>query len=79
MKTKAQMIRAEPRIRMPGLADALAEEAQDPPGVDQAGDPDAEAGDLPEGVEPAARNVEPAGHRIVCSSGLVASRIAVKT
>ena len=55
MKTKAQMIRAEPKIRMPGLAQPLAEELEDPAGVDLAGDLDAEAGDLAEGVEPAAR------------------------
>ena len=79
MKTKAQMISAEPRIRMPGLAQALAEEAKRPARVDEAGDAGAEAGDLAEGVEPAARDVEPADHRIACSSGLVASRTAVKT
>ena len=38
MKTKAQMISAEPRIRMPGLPQALAEEPQDPAAVDEAGD-----------------------------------------
>src|SRR6185312_12015874 len=48
-------------------------------GVDLAGDPGAEAGDLPKGVEPAARAVEPADHRIACSCGLVASRSEVTT
>src|SRR5665811_2636897 len=47
----------------PGLAQALAEEAQHQARVDQAGDPRAEAGDLAERVEPAARNREPGIHR----------------
>ncbi len=64
---------------MPGLAQALAEEAQDAAAVDEAGDARAEAGDLAEGVEPAARDVEPGVHRIVCRSGLVASSVWVKT
>ena len=63
----------------PGLAQALAEEAEDAAGVDEAGDAGAEAGDLPRRVEPAARDREPGVHRIVCSSGLVASRVWVKT
>ncbi len=46
-----------------GLAQALAEEAQDAAGVDEAGDARAEAGDLAEGVEPAARDFEPGVHR----------------
>ena len=64
---------------MPGLAQRLAEEAEDAARVDEAGDAAAEAGDLPERVEPVARNREPAAHqRIVCNSGLVASRVCVK-
>src|SRR5213079_2133482 len=62
-----------------GLAQALAEEAQDPPRVDEAGDARREAGDLPCRVEPASWDLEPGVHRIVCSSGLVASRVWVKT
>ena len=79
MKTRPQMISAEPRIRIPAWRRLLAEEAQDAARVDEAGDAGAEAGDLPERVEPAARDREPGAHqRIVCNSGLVASRVWVK-
>ncbi|MNC98829.1 hypothetical protein D3C83_169060 [compost metagenome] len=62
-----------------GLAQALAGEPHDSPGVDEADHPRAEAGDLAERVEPVAGDVEPTGHRIACNSGLVASRVWVKT
>ena len=79
MKKKAQMISAEPKIRMPAWRSPSPKNLKTRPGVDLPRDPDAEAGDLPEGVEPAAGDVEPADHRTACSSGLVASRIELTT
>ena len=63
------------------LAQGLAEELEDAAGVDQAGDPRAEAEDLPDRVEPAPRNRQPAcaHYLITWSSGCVASRVWVKT
>ena len=62
MKTKAPDDQRRAEDQDAGLAQALAEEAQDAARVDEAGDARAEAGDLPEGVEPAARDVEPGVH-----------------
>src|SRR5205085_1144614 len=61
------------------LAQSLAEELEDPTRVDETGDPDAEAGDIAEGVEPGTRGIKPADHRTACRSGLVARRIELTT
>src|SRR4051794_16380254 len=62
-----------------GLAQRLAEELQDPAGVDQAEDPPAELGDLAERRDPVAGDREPAHQRMTWISGWVASSVWVKT
>ena len=82
MKTRPQMIRRRAEDQDPGLAQALAEEAQDPARVDLAGDPEPKRAISPkESSQPRGTSSQAftRPHRIVCSSGLVASRVWVKT
>ena len=60
MKTRPQMTIVEETIRMPALAQRLAEEAQDAQAVDVAEDAAAELRDLAERGEPVLRDAEPA-------------------
>ena len=65
-----------------GLAQRLAEEAEDPQPVDVAQDAAAELGDLAEAGEPVARDCQPGSthaQRITVISGWVASSVCVKT
>src|SRR5262249_47558403 len=58
----------------PRLAERLAEEAEDAARVDEHRDAAAEAGDLAERVEPAARDFEPGVHRAATLTGSSAVR-----
>ena len=80
MKTRPQMTSVEERMRMPGLAQRLAEEAEDAQAVDLAQDAPAELRDLAEVRDPVARDGEPAAHYLITViSGWVASSVWVKT
>ena len=72
MNTRPQITSVEEMIRIPDLAQGLAEELQDAPGEDLAHDARREAAEVPGGFDPAA-------HRITGISGWVASSVWVKT
>ena len=81
MKTRPQITIVEPRIRIAGLAQRLAEELEDPARVDEAHHPAAEAGDVAAASRASRVGTasQPGIYLITEISGWVASSVWVKT